>query len=727
MTTPQPEPTAADRLYALLPEVYRLRDAERGGVLREFVEVLATQLAVLEEDLEQLYDDQFIETCAPWVAPYIGDLIGYRPLHGVADKVRSPRAEVAHTMAYRRRKGTAAVVEQLARDVTGWPARAVEFFERLVTTQYMNHTRLHARATPTMRDQEALSWGTLMNGAFDDLAHTADVRAIAPRPSRRAGRYGIPNVGIFLWRTVAVRLDRTPLTPHAPGDGRRFRIDTLGSDARLFGAPRTEEEITHLAEPEDVPLPLTRRRLAARLDASYGSERDLLLSKGVRNATGAWEFTPVRAADITVCDLSDLPDGSGAWAHEPAAGKVAVDPELGRVFFGTAVPGTTKPVATHHYGLAVPLAARGSARGEAATPLPLPHRKVADGEAQQAVLDGLAGGGTLRITDSDRYEDLRTVRTTTAAAGGSDTVVWVRAEDGVRPTLAVPGGLRLAMAPRTTVVLDGLLVTGGPVVLEEQGDGGNRTVELNDCTLVPGQSRTEAGQPAHPERASLLILDPFATVRLNRCVLGPIVAVEGADITLTDCVVDASAPKAVAFCGRPEPADGGPHTVPDEAAQATGDGAVPGGRLHLRECTVIGGIHADVLDASNSLLVAVRAPGDVREAAVWARRRQEGCLRFSYVPEDSRTGRRYRCRPDPADPPGTRRADRPHFTSLRFGDPAYAQLGTATPDTVRRGADDESEMGATHLLFTPRRESDLLLRLDEYLRFGLEAGFFYAT
>ncbi|MFD8889487.1 hypothetical protein [Streptomyces sp. NPDC059566] len=725
MTPPRPEPGAADRLYALLPELYRLRDAERGGPLREFVDVLATQLEALEEDLEQLYDDQFIETCAPWVAPYIGDLIGYRPLHGVAGKVRSPRAEVAHTIAYRRRKGTAAALEQLARDVTGWPARAVEYFERLVTTQYMNHTRPHARATPDMRDAEALSWSTRMNGAFDDLAHTADVRAIAARPPRRAGRYAIPNVGLFLWRTEAVRLDRTPLTPHTPGDRRRFRFDTLGSDSALFGAPRTEEEITHLAEPADVPLPLTRRGLGTRLDASYGNGRDLLLSQGVRTPGGAWAFTPVPAADLTVCDLSDLPGGGGAWGHEPAAGKVAVDPELGRVFFGTAVPGTTKPVATHHYGLAVPLGARGSARGEAAAPRP--HREVADGEAQQALLDGLAAGGTLRITDSDRYEQLHTVRTTTAGADGPDTTVWVRADDGTRPTVVVRDGLRLAMGPRTTVVLDGLLVTGGPVVLEEQGDGGNRTVELRDCTLVPGQSRTANGQPAHPERASLLVLDPFATVRLTRCVIGPIVAVEGADITLTDCVVDAGAPTAVAHCGRPAPSGGGLRTVPDEAAQETGPGAEPGGHLHLHESTVVGGIHAVELDASNSLLVAELAPGDSREAAVWARRRQQGCLRFSYVPEGSRTGRRYRCRPDPADPPGTRRADRPHFTSLRFGDPAYAQLGTATPDTVRRGADDEGEMGATHLLFTPQRESDLLLRLDEYLRFGLEAGFFYAT
>ena len=34
------------------------------------------------------------------------------------------------------------MLEQLARDVTGWDARAVEFFQLLATTQYMNHLRL---------------------------------------------------------------------------------------------------------------------------------------------------------------------------------------------------------------------------------------------------------------------------------------------------------------------------------------------------------------------------------------------------------------------------------------------------------------------------------------------------------------------------------------------------------------------------------------------------------
>jgi hypothetical protein len=106
----------ADRLYALLPAVYRIRDEQQGHPLRALVALIAQEFEALEENVEQLYDDQFIETCAEWVAPYIGDLIGYRPLHGVASAIASSRAEVANTISYRRRKGTAAMLEQLARD-----------------------------------------------------------------------------------------------------------------------------------------------------------------------------------------------------------------------------------------------------------------------------------------------------------------------------------------------------------------------------------------------------------------------------------------------------------------------------------------------------------------------------------------------------------------------------------------------------------------------------------
>ena len=69
----------------------------------------------------------------------------------------------------------------------------------------------------------------------------------------------------------------------------------------------------------------------------------------------------------------------------------------------------------------------------------------------------------------------------------------------------------------------------------------------------------------------------------------------------------------------------------------------------------------------------------------------------------------------------------PHFTSLRYGDPAYGQLRRVTDRVDPQGADDDGEMGVLHALFQPQRETNLRIRLDEYLRFGLHAGVFYAS
>ena len=229
-------------------------------MLRELVEVLTEQVNVVAESLEQMYDDQFIETSAPWVAPYIGDLVGYRTLHGVVPQLASPRADVANTIRYRRRKGTVSVLEQLAADVTGWPAHAVEFFQLLAATQFMNHIRPQAQATANLRDAAHLELaGTFQAGAFDAFAHTAEMRRI----STRSGRYNIPNVGIFLWRVQSLRLVRVPLVD-ADGSGLRFRFDALGTDKPLFAD-------------EPLPIPLLRRDTKAHLAARYGNGLALLL------------------------------------------------------------------------------------------------------------------------------------------------------------------------------------------------------------------------------------------------------------------------------------------------------------------------------------------------------------------------------------------------------------------------------------------------------------------
>jgi len=70
---------------------------------------------------------------------------------------------------------------------------------------------------------------------------------------------------------------------------------------------------------------------------------------------------------------------------------------------------------------------------------------------------------------------------------------------------------------------------------------------------------------------------------------------------------------------------------------------------------------------------------------------------------------------------------RPVFTSTRYGNPAYAQLGHCCATEIVRGADDQSEMGAFHDLFQPQRAANLRARLDEYTPVGMQAGIFYAT
>ncbi len=52
-----------DRLYDLLPVIYRQRDTELGSPLRSLLQVIAEQVNVVEDDIAQLYENWFIETC----------------------------------------------------------------------------------------------------------------------------------------------------------------------------------------------------------------------------------------------------------------------------------------------------------------------------------------------------------------------------------------------------------------------------------------------------------------------------------------------------------------------------------------------------------------------------------------------------------------------------------------------------------------------------------------
>jgi hypothetical protein len=169
---------------------------------------------------------------------------------------------------------------------------------------------------------------------------------------------------------------------------------------------------------------------------------------------------------------------------------------------------------------------------------------------------------------------------------------------------------------------------------------------------------------------------------------------------------------------------------------------------------LIGKVHTRNLKlASNSIFAARTATADGWSAPVVSMQKQDGCVRFTFMPRDAWVPRRHRVQPDLAirdaieqdvrDQPGlselerNQRNDRirarvgklvrPVFTTRRYGEPAYCQLSQTTREEIRTGADDESEMGAFHDLFQPQRAANLRIRLDEYLRFGLEAGVFFAS
>ncbi len=690
----------AARLFDLLPAVYRNRDAEAAraadterGPLEELLAVFAEQIGVVEENLEQLYDDLFIETCDDWVVPYIGDLIGYQSLHGKVPAVASPRAEVAHTVALRRRKGTATVLEQLAKDVTGWNARAVEFFQLLATTQYMNHPRSHNFRCPVLRDGEALEW---IGTAFDSASRSVDVRRIG---SRR-GRHNIPNVGIFLWRLDAYAHSDSPAVHVGP---RCYRISPLNHDVQLYGRRRAEEEITHLAEPVNVPLPLSRRRLHHHLDHYYGNRASSGAPEDNEQPSLVLEVggTTIERDAIDVCDLSgDDPD----WAHMPPTGRYAIDPVLGRVALPPETSDPTDVRVTWHEGFSADL---GSGEYDREHVLPEPAAGVSVVRVSNlapsltAALTAIAGNGVVIVEDSGRYE--LNVSIDVAENG----TVEIRAADGYRPTLVLTSPMTVTGKAGARFVMNGVQVTGSRLEVPDAAGNALAGLSLSHCTLVPGLALEPDGEPAEPDEPGLVVAIPGVAAKLERSIVGGVRTHERSTLDATDSIIDATDSDRVAVA-------------------AASDGVSPAGRLDLEACTVVGKIHArEFGTVSHSILLAsVAAEDPVGTVSVRTERKQTGCVRFSFLPFDAVVPRRYRCQPDSSE---AARRIAPGFVSLRYGTPAYCQLTVTTPDAIRRGAEDESEMGVFHHLYGPQRETNLRIRLQEFLRVGLEAGIFYES
>ena len=251
---------------------------------------------------------------------------------------------------------------------------------------------------------------------------------------------------------------------------------------------------------------------------------------------------------------------------------------------------------------------------------------------------------------------------------------------------------------------------------------------------MPGRRLSEDGEPIEPDAESVRIARSGVVLRVEDSIIGAVRLANESTAHISNSIVDATHPSKVACAG----------TGADGAYTADGS-------LTLLATTVIGKVRVHQMPlVSNSILLARRTgPDDPWREPVRVTRRQEGCVRFSYVPLRAVTPRRFRCQPQLAIEAEIARRERdgvhlraamkarianglgrslvPSFTAHRYGRPAYCQLLRSTPLEIRAGADDEAEMGAFHDLYQPQRETNLVVRLDEYLRLGLEAGEFFET
>jgi len=158
----------ADKLWNLIPAVYRAEDTDQlnsNGPLRELVNRIGAQAALLRRSIDRLWEDQSIESCDDWVIPYIADLLATNLVQSL--DARGQRIDVAKTIYYRRRKGTLAVLEEIAANITGWDARVVEFFRRLGRTRHNLDPAIEIPAQSTDQPAQKLLSGDGVAAGFN--------------------------------------------------------------------------------------------------------------------------------------------------------------------------------------------------------------------------------------------------------------------------------------------------------------------------------------------------------------------------------------------------------------------------------------------------------------------------------------------------------------------------------------------------------------------------------
>jgi hypothetical protein len=470
-------------------------------------------------------------------------------------------------------------------------------------------------------------------------------------------------------------------------------------DIPLFNHP--VDQLADLLTGEiNVSSPIRRVALKKYLSAYYGPDRSILVEVDGE----------IKAADqILVCDLSN--DSEGDWnipdefksSPDDCKGKVAIDPALGRLMLPNKAAG--KIYVTYYYGFSADMGSGLYKRDLYQAPADAGMYLIGADATYKTLSEAVAAwkskkaNAVFEFINNDSY-----VEASLDIQIPAGVEIIIRSAQEARATITAAGEtskLNISGEEGSTLVLDGLILDRNlPLTINKQltvsqevaakSSLGSLTVQ--NCALLP-PSETEANS---------IVVDgnDFVKVTLNKSITGPVyMKTSQGTLTLKDSVVD---------CGSIE-SSGAKHIAVD-CIEAS-----------VENTTIFGKSNFETLNYASNVIFT---------DTVKVKRRQQGCVRFSYIAHRydpdlmiaSKMPRCYRCQPESATSKIA-----PRFTSKRYGNPGYAQLHRQAVKEISEGADNGSEIGAFNQIYQAHRINNLRATFSEYLPFGLEAGIILVT
>lgn len=751
-------------LFQRLPELYRQRDAERDppGQLEALLGPVELAFGRLHENIAGLYDDFFIETCADWVVPYLGDLLGTSPLAGDPWTLR---ADVADTIALRRRKGTVAAFERLTFDLTGWGVLALELRERLALSLHLNHLRPDVRppgifelpfsravrgGTAYVRSPATLS---LLGTAGDPFARSADVRRLA---GDRVP-YNLPNIALFLCRLLPLTVPfATPTARGTVSTGRatpdaafavRFALSPNPGPIELFNTFRWDP--SRRSDPDALPVPIPHARIASGMPENRSSSYVAFeLQPGAPPTDEAHRVglrfhfpDPPFATSLSAMTTrgADLCAWETILAPSLRANELVVDSQLGRFVVGVSSQAEADALidrlrVSFTYAAVGPVGAHPIARADVPDPFPTaldpiaPLRRIVGGSGalEAALVDLEQTGQTLvvEIADSSTYEFDPTLVAGAVFEAGVSTLrlgrsLVLRAASGQRPVVRLAAPLRFrpttvvaatpaeqpeldARLSRLTVRLEGIYWSPGAAFPTSAALIERATLaalEIHGCTLEPGGMELP-NRLRTPATTALRLANGYGFVDSAELAAFRVTP----SLRIYRSIVGALRVDGAYTLGVTDSAvdAGSGATTSELAIGAVADAPAWGPALTFDRVTLFGRTRVDQASGRGGIFAARLEVQD----------NQTGCIRQSYLSGDhDRLPAHHDC--------VTGAEARLELVSDVFGQSRYLQLrSTSDRRILERGPNDDA-MGALGFLADAHKLANLRIRLGEFSPVGI--------